>query len=75
MNCSLSRTFSKVSGKVYYRAEDLERLFNSNVTGGWQLDQLRSLFVILNPHQEAFQNPVIIADNLRYKKLVCHEGF
>ena len=33
--------FSKVNGKVYYRAEDLERLFISNLTGGWQLDQLR----------------------------------
>lgn len=46
MNCSLSRTFSKVSGKVYNRAEDFERLFNSNLTGGWQLDQFRNLSAI-----------------------------
>jgi len=33
--------FSKVSGKIFYRAEDLDRLLNSNLTGGWQLEKLR----------------------------------
>jgi hypothetical protein len=33
--------FTRIARKVYYRADDVDKLLNSNLTGGWQLGQLR----------------------------------
>jgi len=34
--------FSRIARKVYYRAEDVDKLLNSNLTGGWRLEKFRS---------------------------------
>ncbi len=33
--------FTRIARKVYYRADDVDKLLNSNLTGGWQLEKLR----------------------------------
>lgn len=33
--------FTRIARKVYYRADDVDRLLNSNLTGGWKLEPLR----------------------------------